>query len=298
MPKRISAPSTQLSTQHWLWVTRPLYYLNEFGEDNENLDPSKNENTSVWWTCHRNTRRGDLILLWRTRPKSDIGYLLQAKSDAYSIADDSYAQSYGWEYGCDYLPLFKFQRPLTISEIRNAPYLLDWPALRCQFQNSFFEIAPEIWGQLVRRLSEKNPWFNPVLKKLQSDQPIAQEILLEEDLENHLVENLESLRTYGYDLKFFGRQVVCKGAGGRIDLLCLDQKADRYVVIELKNVRAGPNTFGQVMSYVGWVDEHYPKRNRALGLVIARGVDNRYLSAEKEISDVINHLTLEQLGLL
>lgn len=297
MPKRTSAPSTQLSTQHWLWVTRPQYYLNKFGEDRDDLDPSNNEDTSGYWTCHRNTRRGDLILLWRTRPKSDVGYLLQAKSDAYSIVDDSYAQTSGWEYGCDYLPLFKFQCPLTISEIRNDPYLLDWRALRCQFQKSFFEIAPEIWGQLVRRLSENNSGLKRVLKKVQSDQPIAQEILLEEDLENHLVENLESLRPYGYDLQLIGRQVVCKGHGGRIDLLCLDQKVDRYVVIELKNVRAGQNTFGQVMTYVGWVNEHHPKRKPALGLVIARGVDNRYLSAASTTPNV-KHLTLEQLGLL
>jgi hypothetical protein len=40
-----------------------------------------------------------LIFLWRAKwpnkRKSDIGYLIQAKSDAYSITDDDYASEHG-----------------------------------------------------------------------------------------------------------------------------------------------------------------------------------------------------------
>jgi hypothetical protein len=297
MAKKSSMPTSESQPQNWLWVTRPKYYLDEGGLERSDLDPSNGEDTSGWWTCHKNTLRGDFILLWRTSPKCDIGYLIQARSDAYSITDDSDANESNWEYGCEYLPLHKFRNPLAIAEIRNDPYLNEWSALRGRFQRTVFAITPEIWGHLMRRLSEKNPDFKRILGQLKSEQPIAQEILLEEDLENHLVDNLEILRPHGYDLELIGRQVICKGHGGRIDLLCLDRKAGRYVVIELKNVRAGQNTFGQIMTYVGWVNEHYPKRKPALGLVIARGVDNRYLSAATTTPNV-KHLTLEQLGFL
>jgi hypothetical protein len=52
----------------------------------------------------RDTGRGDLALLYRTKPKMDLGYLIQAESDAYSIADDRHA----YERGCDYRVLYKF----------------------------------------------------------------------------------------------------------------------------------------------------------------------------------------------
>jgi len=296
MTKRASDSLTQPSVQYWLWVTRKEYYL-EDGEDRAELDPSSYEDASGWWTCHRNTLRGDLVLLWRTRPKCDIGYLLQAKSDAYSISSDEYAKEQRWPYGCDWMPLYKFTSPLTISDIRNDPYLNEWSALRGRFQNIAFAITPEIWGHLLRRLSVNNLGLKRVIKSLQKDSPVAPAIILEEDLENHLVEHLDILQSFGFDLEFIDRQVICIGHGGRIDMLCRDRKTGRLVVIELKNVRAGQNTFGQIMTYVGWVNETYPQKKSALGLVIARGVDNRYLSAASTTPNV-KHLTLEELGLI
>jgi hypothetical protein len=80
--------SDETERQYWLWVTRPEYYLDEDGNEREDLDPSHGVDTEGWWTCHKDTQEGDLVFLWRTTPKRDIGYLIQAASDAYSIADD------------------------------------------------------------------------------------------------------------------------------------------------------------------------------------------------------------------
>ena len=92
--------------QYWLWVTRPEYYLDENGRDREDLDPASGIDSDGWWTCHRDTKRGDLVFLWRSSPKKDIGYLIQSESDAYSIADDN---THGWDYACDYQVLYKFK---------------------------------------------------------------------------------------------------------------------------------------------------------------------------------------------
>lgn len=293
MPRRSSKSRDESAPGYWLWVARPAAYFDEDGEERRDLDPDSGETPWGWWTCHRNTRRGDLILLWRTRPKSDIAYLIQAKTDAYSIAEET--EVGGWQYGCDYYPIYKFQVPLAISEIRDDPYLDEWNALRSRFQKLAFSISPEIWAHLMDELSAKNKGFSRVLRRFQQSNPIPKEVLLEEDLENHLVEHLEVLRPHGFNLKLVGRQVVCSGHGGRIDLLCKDLDNNRYVVIELKNVRAGQNTIGQIMTYLGWVNEHHPKRKSPIGLVIARGVDNRYLSAAS-MTPHVQHLTLEQLG--
>ena len=92
-------------------------------------------------------------------------------------------------------------------------------------------------------------------------EPVSRQILLEEHIEEDLIANLGKLRPFGYDLKLYadpddgrsGRQLICKGNGGRIDLLCYDSRNKRYVVIELKNVRAGQNTFAQISHYISWV---------------------------------------------
>src|SRR5690606_14597260 len=91
-----------------------------------------------------------------------------------------------------------------------------------------------------------------------------------------------------------GRQVVCTGRGGRIDLLCKEATGD-YVVIEIKNVRASPNTFGQIKSYMGWVKETLAGKNGVQGIVLARGFDPRFEACLHTTSDV-RFVHLAELG--
>ena len=106
----------------------------------------------------------------------------------------------------------------------------------------------------------------------------------EQELEEILVKDLGLLRSFGHDLVLYidpdtgknGRQLVAKGIGGRIDLLCYDNKRKRYVVIELKNVRASRDTFGQISNYMGWVLERIAGRRPVIGIVISRGYDAKF----------------------
>src|SRR6266849_4661841 len=119
---------------HWVWVTTPEYYAEEDGSDRKDLDPSVQSDPGGWWTCHKNTRRGNLVILYRTKPKMDFGYLIQAASDAYSIADEEGAYEKGWDYGCDYQVLYRFSRPITLDDLRADPYMEEWGAFRGNFQ--------------------------------------------------------------------------------------------------------------------------------------------------------------------
>lgn len=285
--------------QYWLWVTRPDYYLDEDGNDREDLDPTCGADSDGWWTCNKRTKEGDLVLLWRTSPRKDIGYLIQAESDAYSIAD---ANDEGWDYGCDYEVLYKFEHPLHVKDLRGNPYFDEWGPLRCSFQRSNFNISFEYWNKLNQLLASNNPGYQGFIENTQR-QPLAESIGLEKELEDALAANLKILNDFGYDLELYadpvsnqsGRQFICKGNGGRIDLLCYDKTEDRYVVIELKNVRASQNTFGQISNYMGWVQDKIAKSTPVKGLVISRGYDTRFESALK-ITDRIGHLNVEDLG--
>ena len=286
--------NTKDATQYWVWVTTPEYYLGENGSDREDLDPSLQSDPDGWWTCHKNTKRGDLVLLYRTKPKMDCCYLIQAETDAYSLADDEYAYEFGWDYGCQYQVLYKFQHPLTLHDLRADPYMETWGALRGNFQRRVYAVPPGVWQRLLSRMEQREPEFTRFLKR-GGVQRVSSKIMLEEELEQRIAEHPAILRPFGYDLEVRARQLVCIGHGGRIDLLCYDRKHNRYVVIELKNVRAGQNTFGQIATYLGWVEQRVSNGHPAEGLVIARGFDNRFLSAVAT-TDRVRHIDLEQLG--
>jgi YhcG PDDEXK nuclease domain len=282
------------ATQYWVWVATPEHYLEEDGSDREDLDPSLQSDPGGWWTCHQNTKRGDLVLLYRTKPKMDFGYLIQAETDAYSIADDEYAYKQGWDYGCDYRVLYQFQHPLTLHDLRVEPYMDDWGAFRGNFQRRAYAVPPSVWQRLLSRMEQREPEFACFLRR-GGVKRVSAKIMLEEELEQRLAENPAILRPFGYDLEVRERQLVCIGHGGRIDLLCYDRKRKRYVVVELKNVRAGQNTFGQIATYLRWVEQRLSNGRPAEGLVLARGFDNRFLSAVAT-TDRVRHIDLEQLG--
>jgi hypothetical protein len=186
--------------RYWVWVTRPEYYLEKSGADRECLDPKSDVDAGGWWTCHANTQKGDLVLLYRSKLKRDIGYLIQTESDANSIADDQYASKQDWEYGCDYRPLYKFENPVTLQDMRGNPYLHDWGAYGGNFQRRVYEIPLEHWQRLNQTASEKNPGYGNFLARVQQS-IIVKSIRLEEDLEEELIRNLGRLKPFGYDLE-------------------------------------------------------------------------------------------------
>ncbi len=288
---------------YWLWVTRPEFYLDDDGQDAEHLDPAQAYDPGGWWTCHKDTLPGDLILLWRTSPKKDIAYLLMARSPAYSLEGDPFARIRGWRYGCDYRVLHKFPHPLTLQDIRSIPDLQHWSALRASFQGSVFRIDDDSWEILVRHLAQKNEGFRALLDHLLQE-PLDERSVQERHLERLLLDHLYLLEPFGWkglhlyispDQRRSGRQYHCKGLRGRIDLLCIDRKK-RFVVIELKNHKADRKTFAQIAAYMGWVETHLAKgkKKKVLGLVLSRGVDPSFTYSQR-LSDRVSQLDIDQV---
>lgn len=232
---------------------------------------------------------------------ADIGYLIQTRSDAYSLADDPDAER-GWNYGCEYRVLHKFAHPVTIQDIKDHAQLRDWPPYRGRFQGIVFRISPEYWQILNQVAAAKNPGYRKLIEKVQHE-PFAESILREVQLEEALVQDLGQLKKFGYDLELYvdpttgatGRQFACRGIQGRIDLLCYERHKKRYVVIELKNVQASQHTFAQISSCVGWVQSSIAGKTPVLGLVISRGCDARF-AASLLVTDRITQLDMTKLG--
>jgi predicted nuclease of restriction endonuclease-like (RecB) superfamily len=295
--------------QYWLWVTRPKYYLDDDGSERSELDPSSGEDLWDSWTCHKDTKKGDLALLWRSRkylgqflaskdvkttigPKSDIAYLFQAKSDAYST--DEEIPTKGWSYGCKCIPVYKFKNPLTISEIRTNHYLQEWNALRGKFERSYFRISIKYWERLYQLLMDKNPGYKKVLERIER-RKIPIRVDIEKQIENQIAKNPGILRSIGFNLDLVGRQRRCIGGEGIIDLLFHDKKKKCYVVVELKNEKANRNTFGQISNYIGWVKNRIAGNQSVKGLVISREMDLQFKFA-MEANPNISQLNIEELG--
>jgi 5-methylcytosine-specific restriction enzyme A len=128
--------------QYWLWVTRPEYY-----DSVEACDG---------WSCHEDTKMGDLVLLWRAKGKSDIGHLLQVESDA--------VPNKKWKYSCGYKTLYTFNNPINIKDIRADPYFEGWPPLKMNFQRKAFDIQENHWNRLTQIAIKKDPKYKEIIK--------------------------------------------------------------------------------------------------------------------------------------
>lgn len=284
--------------QYWQWVTKAAFFLEDDGSEREALEPGSSHDPGRWWTCHKDTRAGDLAFIYRAGEENgvvyrDLKYLIMARSDAYPLDSIETVGERNWHYGCDFLPVFKFDNSLKIKEMREDPYLDEWNALRKRFQGIAFKTQESIWKHLNDVLLSKNPDYEKFLKSFDRGSIMA-EIIDELKIEKELSENFHIMEDFGYELEFDSRQKPCIGDGGFIDILSKDKNTNEYIVIELKVVRADRCTFGQISSYIGWVIENLAKGDSVNGIVISRGYDNKFSSALKTNPN-IDHIELTEI---
>ncbi|MFC2099674.1 endonuclease NucS domain-containing protein [Candidatus Bipolaricaulota bacterium] len=74
---------------------------------------------------------------------------------------------------------------------------------------------------------------------------------------------------------------------GRIDLLAKHRTAPQYLVIELKRAQSSDDTVGQILRYMGWVEEELLQMGESVrGLIIAHSADEKLRYALRRVRDV------------
>lgn len=74
---------------------------------------------------------------------------------------------------------------------------------------------------------------------------------------------------------------------GRIDLLAKHRTKPKWLVVELKRNQTSDDTVGQVLRYMGWVQEKLAAPGeRVEGLIVARATDQKLKYALSRVSDV------------
>jgi RecB family endonuclease NucS len=94
--------------------------------------------------------------------------------------------------------------------------------------------------------------------------------LAERNLEDFVILQLEEIEP---GLKLIKRQLST--SAGRLDILCQD-RFGWYVVVELKREQGTDQVVGQILRYIGWVQENY-STDKVRGIIIV-GKKNNVMS--------------------
>src|SRR4051794_3432421 len=100
----------------WVWVAGPMYVFEVNGSTPRYLLPVEEllaehwAEDNGWWTCHPDTRKGDLAVMYRSgavnedgrlprRGPKDLCQVMLATSDAFPLRDDPFAGEFIEHHG-------------------------------------------------------------------------------------------------------------------------------------------------------------------------------------------------------
>lgn len=124
---------------HWVWVVGPDCYLDDDGREHPKLTPGA---PPMRWACHRDTRPGDLAVLYRSQHAKDLAYLLRATSEPAHEPGPR-------PWNCEAEVLERFTEPVTLADLRADPVAATWPALRASFVRTGAPVPDDVWERVM-----------------------------------------------------------------------------------------------------------------------------------------------------
>lgn len=114
---------------------------------------------------------------------------------------------------------------------------------------------------------------------------------LESHLRDFIVQNLSSIKIHEKALQLYVDENGIDGVEyrtdvGIIDILAIDDN-DNFVIFELKLSRGNDQTLGQLLRYMGWVEENMAHDKKVHGVIVAKTIDEKLRYAMKKTQDVI-----------
>lgn len=241
----------------------------------------------------RSLRQGDRIVFYVGWPLMIFAATATLASDSFSLSDeqkDMYGHGktfYRADYGVQLGNVELFDNPRLVKELVPALTFIE----NKENWYSYFQGG-------VRQLSEDDfliiiGWRSlPFTEPSKTDDTIISEsqFALEAHLEEFIDKNWRHI-DFGADLIRYetdeqsGRQFPA--GTWSIDFLCTDKSSGDFVVVELKRGRSSDSAVGQVLRYIGWVDENLAKPGqKTRGIIIAKEVDDALWYAVKGLMNV------------
>lgn len=166
--------------RYWVWVAAPDRYRTEDGGEHPDLDPATG---GTRWCCHRDTRAGDLAVLYRSREAKDIAYRLRAVGDADELREDERAGP-GVTHACAAEVLDRFTRPIPLADLKADPVVAAWPALRSGFARGAAPVPPAVWARLMEMAEvDAEPGAGPTSTEISEAERDAERVAAEVEAE-------------------------------------------------------------------------------------------------------------------
>lgn len=241
----------------------------------------------------RALRQGDQVVFYVGKPYMAFSATAILASDSFALTPDQKREyshgkaMYTTDYGVRLANVSELDSPKLVKDL--APSLsfientLNWGAY---FQGGVRQLSEDDFRVIVEG-------FNyPIAEVVKPQEAIVSEsqFALESHLEEFIERNWKHIN-FGANLELYvsddqnGRQFPA--GSWSIDFLCVDRANGDFVVIELKRGRSSDTTVGQVLRYIGWVDENLAKPGqRTRGIIIAQDVDQGLKYAVKGLPHV------------
>jgi len=121
----------------------------------------------ILWGANPNTRKGDIVLMYRTAPYSDIAYVFSATSNPRQTKPDDRADT---KHVIQLGDKSRLNNPITLKEIRESSDLSNWSFAR--YQRGIMRHSKDIkeegfWISLRALVISRNPMLSVVLGRLE-----------------------------------------------------------------------------------------------------------------------------------
>tara|TARA_B100000123_G_scaffold226555_1_gene175476 strand:- start:267 stop:1169 length:903 start_codon:yes stop_codon:yes gene_type:complete len=167
-----------------------------------------------------------------------------------------------------------------------VPQIKDKDVVFCRDDKTITE------DELLQELKEIVNFFKECLNIELKDEKSSMStglFYMEQQLEDFIIENWNETE-FGKDYELIYEEGDLKSQQymtdiGRIDILAIDKKKGNYVVIELKRNQTSDDTVGQILRYMGWIQEKKGDEN-VKGIIVAGKFDEKLYYAQKRAKDI------------
>ena len=167
-----------------------------------------------------------------------------------------------------------------------VPQIKDKDVVFCRDDKTITE------DELLQELKEIVNFFKECLNIELKDEKSSMStglFYMEQQLEDFIIENWNETE-FGKDYELIYEEGDLKSQQymtdiGKIDILAIDKKKGNYVVIELKRNQTSDDTVGQILRYMGWIQEKKGDEN-VKGIIVAGKFDEKLYYAQKRAKDI------------
>lgn len=238
----------------------------------------------------RSLQKGDRVIFYVGLPRKVFAASAALASDSFQLSKDQQARFdhgkkfYRAEYGVLLDEIKIWDEPCCVEDlVPSLKFIENKENWFVYFQGGVRQLSEEDFRTIT-------DWRGVTAPPRTSEVVSQSEFALEAHLEEFIDQNWKNisielqLERYQVDDQN-GRQFPA--GPWSIDFLCADKASGNFVVVELKRGKSSDSTVGQVLRYIGGVEENLAKPGQKVrGIIIAKEVDEALRYAVRGLSNV------------